>query len=136
MVRSFSNYIKLSCPLSKIIALRCIEVAKKRGSVALAPMEGIRAEPVDPSLFIWLSGREKTPPRVQRVHLPFRDASCTLDRSIYRSRALPGARVCLRSLARVLLREIVTPTTVRASVHLERDDISLMRFQVTHLRSW
>lgn len=43
--------------------------------------------------------QEEKTPRVQRVYLPFRDAHCTLDEAIYRSRALPGQlRVASRCL--------------------------------------
>lgn len=88
------------------------------------PEEGIRAEPVDPSLFIsTLPGGKDTSSRAARAP-PLRDASCTLDRSIYRCWALPGAQVCLRSSTRVLVRAIVTQATMHASFPLERDDIS------------
>lgn len=75
--------------------------------------EGIRAEPVDPSflllllllisflffffspsLFIFFYPQEEKTACVQRVHLPFRDAYCTLDDAIYRSWALAGS-VCV-----------------------------------------
>lgn len=75
--------------------------------------EGIRAEPVDPSflllllllisflffffspsLFIFFYPQEEKTACVQRVHLPFRDAYCTLDDAIYRSWALAGP-VCV-----------------------------------------
>lgn len=43
-----------------------------------------------PSLFIFFYPQEEKTACVQRVHLPFRDAYCTLDDAIYRSWALAG----------------------------------------------
>lgn len=45
------------------------------------------------SLFILFYPQEEKTARVQRVHLPFRDAYCTLDDAIYRSWALPGPKM-------------------------------------------
>lgn len=47
-----------------------------------------------PSLFIFFYPQEEKTACVQRVHLPFRDAYCTLDDAIYRSWALAGS-VCV-----------------------------------------
>ena len=114
-----------------LLALRC--------SGAYAE-EGIRAEPVDPPfpfLFLFFSffplfspflslyprPQEEKTPRVQRVHLPFRDAYCTLDEAIYSSWALPG------QLHRA-------DTTTHASFHLERDHITHPHYRSATTTLW
>lgn len=44
--------------------------------------------------------QEEKTPRVQRVHLPFRDAYCTLDDAIYRSWGITWPTACCIALIR------------------------------------